>query len=90
MHSHISLEEEENNSDLGYTEIIKNNLPHPHFDLYPQHLQLINITNFQLKINLDICNVSNIALVTTVHSACSNMVRVHTVHSHIYGQIQIH
>ena len=33
------------------------------------NLTLINITNFQFLINTDICNVTNIALVTLVHTA---------------------
>ena len=33
------------------------------------NLTLINITNFRFLINTDICNVTNIALVTLVHTA---------------------
>ena len=33
------------------------------------NLTLINISNFQFLINTDICNVTNIAIVTLVHTA---------------------
>ena len=37
--------------------------------IHCSNLTLINITNFNFLINTDICNVTNIALVTLVHTA---------------------
>ena len=34
-----------------------------------RNLTVINITDFQFLINNDICNVTNISLVTIIHSA---------------------
>ena len=52
------------------------NVPHYHENLHPPNLQLINITDFNIIINTDICNVTDIALVTIIHSAGSNRVGV--------------
>jgi len=43
--------------------------PHIHKNLHPKNLTVINITDFQFLINNDICNVTNISLVTIIHSA---------------------
>ena len=40
---------------------------------YCSNLTLINITNFQFLINTDICNVTNIGLVTLVHTAMEHV-----------------
>ena len=50
------------------------------------NLTLINITNIQFLINTDICNVTNIALVTLVHTAMEheaarNVIRSFTDHN---------
>ena len=58
-----------------------------HQRLYGRNLTLINITNFQFLINNDICNDSNIALVTLVYSATSNFKErtlVRQVHFYTY------
>ena len=46
--------------------------PHPHTNLHPDDLTLIDIHPFTIEINQDICNVSDIALVTIIHSAVKN------------------
>ena len=45
---------------------------YPHDHLYDRNLTVINMTSFKFLINNDICNDSNIALVTLVYSAASN------------------
>ena len=39
---------------------VASNVPHVHADLHPDNLTLIDIKNFKLNINQDICNVSEI------------------------------
>ena len=52
----------------------KVDVPHYHENLHPPNLQLINITDFNIIINTDICNVTDIAIVTIIHSAGHNRV----------------
>ena len=40
--------------------------------LYDRNLTLINITNFKFIINKNICNVSQVSLVTIIHSSSEN------------------
>ena len=40
--------------------VVASNIPHVHSNLHPDNLTLINITNFKININFDICNVSQI------------------------------
>jgi len=47
-------------------------IPHPHENLHPDNLTLIDIHPFTMEINQDICNISNIALVTIIHTAVQN------------------
>ncbi|XP_023330623.1 beta-1,3-galactosyltransferase 1 isoform X2 [Eurytemora carolleeae] len=51
---------------------VASNVPHVHANLHPDNLTLIDIKNFKLNINQDICNVSEIGLVTIIHSAVEN------------------
>ncbi len=39
---------------------VASNIPHVHSNLHPDNLTLININNFKININFDICNVSQI------------------------------
>ena len=50
----------------------RNRTFHPHAELYPRNLRLINMHNFTFKINNDICNENPIAIVTIVHTAAQN------------------
>ncbi|XP_023336877.1 uncharacterized protein LOC111707921 [Eurytemora carolleeae] len=52
--------------------VVASNIPHVHSNLHPDNLILINISNFKININFDICNVSQIGLVTIVHTAVQN------------------
>ena len=54
--------------------------PHVYPNLYPTHLTLLDITNFPLILNTDICNVKEISLVTIVHSAVNHQVSTQIVH----------
>jgi len=40
--------------------VVASNIPHVHSNLHPDNLILINISNFKININFDICNVSQI------------------------------
>ena len=39
---------------------VASNIPHVHSNLHPDNLTLININNFKININFDICNVSQL------------------------------
>ncbi|XP_023337865.1 beta-1,3-galactosyltransferase 2 isoform X2 [Eurytemora carolleeae] len=61
-------------STLPYSTTIEpsENVPHVHENLHPSNLTLINIKNFRFLINQDICNISQIEMVTIVASAVEN------------------
>ncbi|XP_023348344.1 uncharacterized protein LOC111717058 [Eurytemora carolleeae] len=51
---------------------VASNIPHVHSNLHPDNITLININNFKININFDICNVSQIGMVIIIHSAVPN------------------
>ncbi|XP_023334734.1 uncharacterized protein LOC111706174 isoform X1 [Eurytemora carolleeae] len=68
---------------------VASNIPHVHPNLHPDNLTLINITNFKININYDICNVSQIGLVTIIHSAVPNKQARSAIRRIIKFQIKI-